>query len=187
MWNSYSTFWFFFSKKKTKSRIATEIHFLRCDWNNFGSYGKVLVRAFQNIQKIKQRLSHRWENRLWVRDLGKFRAKNQWKFTAKSWFYVIFFVYEFHIVFKVFGQGLDNLEIDPKSVRCCLLLLRTVNHFFCEPDFGLMKSAKRSINRRKKRSKKWYCIDIVIDRVQKVLRFTVYTFAGGATCPAGSF
>ena len=46
-------------------------HFLRCDWNNFGSYGKVTVRAFQNIKKIKKRLSHRWEIFDWVEDFAK--------------------------------------------------------------------------------------------------------------------
>ena len=44
------------------------LHFLRSDCNDFGSYGKVLVRTFQNIKKIKKRLRHGWEIFDWVQD-----------------------------------------------------------------------------------------------------------------------
>ncbi len=46
-------------------------HFLRCDWNNFGSYGKVTLRAFRNIKQFSKRLSHQWEIFDWVEDFAK--------------------------------------------------------------------------------------------------------------------
>ena len=51
--------------------------FLRYDWNNFGSYGKVTLRAFQNIKNIEKILSHRWEIFNGVQDFANKRISKE--------------------------------------------------------------------------------------------------------------
>ena len=65
-WKKMSHFW----------KSLSHLDFLRCDRNNFGTYGKVMLRAFQDAKKIKKRLIYWWEIMDWVGDIVQKRGKS---------------------------------------------------------------------------------------------------------------